>query len=60
MTQLTTKQIRNSVYQQVSSEGFSFNKARHKKLKQLLQGKVAEEEFVGDDEDTNLLPAEEE
>jgi hypothetical protein len=50
----TSKDIRRKVCQWLSNEGFSFNKRRHKMLKDILMGKAPEEELY-EDNDPNLL-----
>jgi hypothetical protein len=52
---MTPKEQRRAIYQWLASEGFTFNKERHRRLKQLLQGKVEEEPQYLDDNDPNLL-----
>jgi hypothetical protein len=64
MTPNTSKNIRRQVYQWAAKNGVTMTKKRHQELKNILLGKFEEEEaeaaFMGDDEDTNLLPPEEE
>ena len=51
---ITNKQWRNSIYQYLAGEGFSFNRERHKMLKQLLNARSSE-----DDDFDNFEPDEE-
>ena len=51
-----TKQQRKTLYVYLSETGYVFNRERHKKLKQLLTGKVEEEEpELYEDNDPTLL-----
>ena len=55
------KQQRKALYDYLSSTGYVFNKERHKRLKQLLQGKSEESEPVlFDDNDPSIIGPDEE
>ena len=47
---MTNKQWRQSIYQWLASEGFTWNKLRHKELRRLLNAREEDDEFLESDE----------